>query len=903
MKPARTNVETIVLAAIVASAVVAAWLVFELISFETHNVFVLPIWDEVGDWLRYYRHEAGITGLVRYLLTPHNEHIIATTRLVALVDALVWHGRGHLQIVVGNLFQIGSAAVVYCVFRTREMNGIERVWSFLCIALFFLNANYLYDFIIPFQDILFFTLGLLAVLTAYIVSGVEGNAETRGTRYVVAALVGFAAIGTISIGGAPALLIGATGAAVVLRWKPRWIVLLGVLAVMHASLELAIVHMTGNGGKGFDPLATAKFSLLFLGSPFMRISPWPAAYVTWWWSANLGIAIGALEVAIVSCFAFVRLQRPGWGGRVASFGLVLAFIVIVTAMAAGYSRALSQGILDAANKKYASTAALGWVAVLMIVTGVLRELLHDSRRANLTAIAAALLIVLPLSWTGLERETRIWRKITERNWEAGLASLLKVNDGRYLAALYRPNSDLGELIGYLDSANRAVFSYYPFRWGDDARSLFADRQPTNCHSEVERLDPVPASGLTNVFQSPGTPVTISGWAWMDNDRAPPKTVIAVDSQNRIVGVAGMTRTSARAEEWLGQEFNQKLGWFGFARLTEPPPVTFFALSREGKHFCTLGRADFVSTQQQSPTPNFTTIKFPPIENEPPGGADEASVDVCEGSIDSVNGAPPGPDGAKVTRVLSVTGWMTVDGRNGLVPDRVYATLMGEDGRKRYIGAERVPRDDLKQHFNQPNLPDVGWQAAADVSQIPGKMVLGLSRMVNGHLEACKNFKVPLQRGNAEPTETPPVVADRKNVELDAIRDQALAGLTEKPVDSCEGNLDTLNGALPNPAGTKIGGLLTAEGWMAISAKDGVIPDDVFISLADSQGLKFYIKGKSALRADLGEHFNQPSLVNAGFRVNADVSKFSGKYWIGVSRIFRGVLETCSNMNYPVLLGQ
>lgn len=76
---------------------------------------------------------------------------------------------------------------------------------------------------------------------------------------------------------------------------------------------------------------------------------------------------------------------------------------------------------------------------------------------------------------------------------------------------------------------------------------------------------------------------------MDKNHEPPETIIAVDTRDRIVGVARMTRASASAEEWLGQKFNQNLGWFGFARSVEPSPLTFFALSADGKEFCELGR--------------------------------------------------------------------------------------------------------------------------------------------------------------------------------------------------------------------------------------------------------------------------------------------------------------------------
>lgn len=43
-----------------------------------------------------------------------------------------------------------------------------------------------------------------------------------------------------------------------------------------------------------------------------------------------------------------------------------------------------------------------------------------------------------------------------------------------------------------------------------------------------------------------------------------------------------------AEVSLGQKLDQNAGWFGFARLTEPLPVTFFALSSNGQRVCALG---------------------------------------------------------------------------------------------------------------------------------------------------------------------------------------------------------------------------------------------------------------------------------------------------------------------------
>jgi hypothetical protein len=69
---------------------------------------------------------------------------------------------------------------------------------------------------------------------------------------------------------------------------------------------------------------------------------------------------------------------------------------------------------------------------------------------------------------------------------------------------------------------------------------------------------------------------------------PATTVIAVDSTNHIVGAARSTRKSGRAEEWIGQSFDQNLGWYGYARPMVWDGIKFYALTSSGKQFCPMG---------------------------------------------------------------------------------------------------------------------------------------------------------------------------------------------------------------------------------------------------------------------------------------------------------------------------
>ena len=245
-------------------------------------------------------------------------------------------------------------------------------------------------------------------------------------------------------------------------------------------------------------------------------------------------------------------------------------------------------MLEGANKKYASFAALGWVGVLAVLTGLAQEWRKYLGRPVSLVFALFLMTVLPLSVLGYMRETRIWQVMIDRNWEASLAVLFHVNDRNWLGNLYGDDPGLRKYVGYIESRGRGIFSELPIRWRDDAAPLLTKGTPTSCRGGAERLDPVPVADLATIFDYTDTPMIMSGWAWMEADHAPPATIIAVDGQQRIVGVARMTRTSASAEEWLGQKFDQNVGWFGFARLNPPQSVSFFALSGDNKHFCALG---------------------------------------------------------------------------------------------------------------------------------------------------------------------------------------------------------------------------------------------------------------------------------------------------------------------------
>jgi hypothetical protein len=117
---------------------------------------------------------------------------------------------------------------------------------------------------------------------------------------------------------------------------------------------------------------------------------------------------------------------------------------------------------------------------------------------------------------------------------------------------------------------------------------------------------------------------------------------------------------------------------------------------------------------------------------------------CEGSIEAINGGPPSPGITTVNNALFLSGWMGIAAKDGIAPDSVFVLLTSEGGRSYTVKAHSTPREDVKQHFQQPGMPDPGYAALIDVSSLKGSYTLGLGRTYKGNLGVCQQFKLPLR---------------------------------------------------------------------------------------------------------------------------------------------------------------
>ena len=316
---------------------------------------------------------------------------------------------------------------------------------------------------------------------------------------------------------------------------------------------------------------------------------WPAndlAYLAFG-SVLAGMVLGAVVLAgAVFTAAWLRWRRPGWGGMLATFGLMLLAMVIATALAAAYSR-IGAGIPEGANKKYASFAALGWLGVFMIGAGLARTYWAARPLAWRQApLWGAMLVMLPFVAAGAAREEALWQKWIDRDWENAMAIFTEVDSlGAFVGIYSAPMSELAPYREFILSKQQSIFAHYDFRMGDGIEKATVWRVAVPCLGKVEVKATLPEDDKAHVFSAPGTAAILTGWTWLVKDNAPATDVVVADAAGKIVGLAHTTRPSLVADDTLGTHLKENAGWLGYVRTEQPTVLTFYALSGDGRSYC------------------------------------------------------------------------------------------------------------------------------------------------------------------------------------------------------------------------------------------------------------------------------------------------------------------------------
>jgi hypothetical protein len=134
--------------------------------------------------------------------------------------------------------------------------------------------------------------------------------------------------------------------------------------------------------------------------------------------------------------------------------------------------------------------------------------------------------------------------------------------------------------------------------------------------------------------------------------------------------------------------------------------------------------------------------------------------------------------------------------------------------------------------------------------------------------------------------------------IDPILDQPPVADTGTVKTQCDFGIDWINGISPARPPSVVSNRLAVKGWTAISGKNGVVADKVFLTLSNAQQ-KLYLETHTEPRPDVSKFFGQPDMPESGFTTDVDVSKLNGKYTLGLSRIYQGKLDSCQQLNIPM----
>ena len=189
-----------------------------------------------------------------------------------------------------------------------------------------------------------------------------------------------------------------------------------------------------------------------------------------------------------------------------------------------------------------------------------------------------------------------------------------------------------------------------------------------------------------------------------------------------------------AADFLALELPEKAGYFAQSR---PQSV---AISVVGGSMRWLWRRDLsveLSKMNIPAQPQANASLFGQFFDDESLSADaENSRETKDCWIDLINNHPADKLPAELKGALRVEGWAAMSVRDGVAPEQTRIALIDSDGRVHSLVAKIIPRNDVKQHFDRPDMGDIGFVALADISKFEGDYTLEIRFSAKGETRVC-----------------------------------------------------------------------------------------------------------------------------------------------------------------------
>jgi hypothetical protein len=477
----------------------------------------VPLDDMWGGYLGFYLSAA--EGGLDAWWAQYNEHRILLPRILFYIDIAWFHGRGVLPL-VATYVTIGASFLVLLAALNEKLRGSEQAGAKVVVASLVLILLFSFvqreNLIWAFQCQFFLNL-FLALAAFYALH--KAHAEPARSRgfFILASLAGIASAGTMANGVIVLPLLGAL--ALVLRMGWRRVVILSLLSVVLAAAYFydyrsPMIRGSMTSALLTEPVAVLRFTLVFLGGPFARVTPWLSMAIAE--MAGLAMILGALLIGRATLRTRASLDLA-----------LLTFVIFVgaSAVATALGRVEHGGLWSALSGRYTTPALMGWATLAVLGSPSIARAFASRRSGALVPLALIPVLLWPTQITAL---TSHEHELFERRVGA-LAILLGVEDQAILGPLAPQIGAWAPAVRLASEGRVSIFGSPDLLDVDVAIGRpEPERVSARCLGNLESVTEV-AAGAT--YQR------VQGWLFDQESRASPARIRLLDGSGEVVGYA------------------------------------------------------------------------------------------------------------------------------------------------------------------------------------------------------------------------------------------------------------------------------------------------------------------------------------------------------------------------------
>jgi hypothetical protein len=539
----------------------------------------IPTWDA-------WRCVLDLDALCRLDLRPlwrqHNEHRVIAVQLLYWVDFGLLHGHQFLLVGCEIVCQLAQLALLWWLLHQMKEIPLPFRLAFAAgCGILMTTAIHVQAMVIPFLVQWYLAQGLVFFALLFLWRA----AQKRPTSLILS--IAAAVVVTYTTGNGMLLWPVLVGLAVLLRLPRKQIAALAIAAAITIALYFMGYRFVGQGNAirllG-HPLYAAGFMAIFLGAP--------ASYL----GNAFGGAMGWMGMALTMIALVMAIRRRHNPDVVSIVAVGFCLFIVFSALMVAYGRInpADPTFLKAKAVRYAMIALAFWASLVVLVGWILTRLSRGRQylwHLAAAAMTAALLVAVIGQQEASERAGAVRQA---RAAEAAIGLETAVQDREDLSEVYQDPAIVWERTPVLRARRLSLFAAGRQDWiGHPIYELFALGAAGLCSGSMDAVTVV-----DNGFRAEGRAFDLGA-------RQPPKDIVLVDAERKIVGLGatragGYPRPPARPRKPPSD-----LDWVGFAPADRSSrTLQAYAIVGDGKTACPLG--------SPRPIPVRTTEKLSPL---------------------------------------------------------------------------------------------------------------------------------------------------------------------------------------------------------------------------------------------------------------------------------------------------